>query len=170
MWHHNCGILWRRPWASAAVGKGRHSPSPGFWHLIKLIWVCCGFGRTLCKTHWMWTWCFAVCETRNKSIDSSDQCTDWAWAYSTLPDCYHLWPIWLTARKHLWFSKRYQFHKAIVGRETMITIQKRVFKMTGVEKLLEQNVENRDCMIVQVRRMTILLRKWLKLRIKTWTI
>ena len=28
----------------------------------------------------------------------------------------------------------------------MMTIQKRVFKMAGVEKLLEQNVENRDCM------------------------
>ena len=41
----------------------------------------------------------------------------------------------------------------------MMTIQKRVFKMAGVEKLLEQNVENRDCMIVQVRGMTILLRK-----------
>ena len=27
-----------------------------------------------------------------------------------------------------------------------MTIQKRVFKMAGAEKLLEQNVENRNCM------------------------
>ena len=86
-------------------------------------------------------------QARNKSIDSWDQCTDWlsvcvqhaAWLLSPLT-------LWLTARKHLWFGKRYRFHKAIVGRETMITIQKRVFKMAGVKKLLEQNVENRDYM------------------------
>ena len=28
----------------------------------------------------------------------------------------------------------------------MMTIQKRVYKMAGVETLLEQNADNRDCM------------------------
>ena len=42
--HIGCAQL---AWASAAVGKGRRMPSPGNWRLIKLIWVCCGFGGAL---------------------------------------------------------------------------------------------------------------------------
>ena len=40
----------------------------------------------------------------------------------------------------------------------MMTIQKRVFKMAEVKKLLEQNVENRDCMYARTS-MTNRLRK-----------
>ena len=75
------------------VGSGRQGTANAVTWILALDMGMLRFCGTLCKTHWMWTWCFAVCKRAiNPSTLEISALTDWACAYSTLPDCYHIWP------------------------------------------------------------------------------